>query len=121
MATGLNAGSSLDPTSSYQSLHLVSYNMHGFHQGIPALQDLLEYDTTVPDIILVQEHWLTPANLHKFDDFFPEYFSFGCSSMTNRVQSGILFGRPYGGVMSLISNKLRTITETEFVAGSAIL
>ena len=86
--------------------------MHGFHQGIPALQDLLEYDTTVPDIILVQEHWLTPANLHKFDDFFPDYFSFGCSAMTNRVQSGILFGRPYGGVMSLISNKLRTITET---------
>ena len=70
MATGLNAGSSLDPTSSYQSLHLVTYNMHSFHQGIPALQDLLEHDTTVPDIILVQEHWLTPANLHKFDDFF---------------------------------------------------
>jgi len=32
--------------------------------------------------------------------------------MTNRVKSGILFGRPYGGVMSLIRNKLRTITET---------
>jgi len=32
--------------------------------------------------------------------------------MTNRVQSGILFGRPYGGVMSLIRNKLHTITET---------
>ena len=70
MATDLNAGPCQDPTSSHQSLHLVSYNMHGFQQGIPALQDLLEDDTTVPDIILVQEHLLTPANLHKFDDFF---------------------------------------------------
>jgi len=102
MATRLNADLSQDPTSTYQPLRLVSYNMHGFHQGFPALQDLLEHNSTVPDIILVQEHWLTPANLHKFDDFFPDYFSFGCSAMTNRVQSGILFGRPYGGVMSLI-------------------
>jgi len=112
MATGLNADLSRDPISTYQSLSIVSYNMHGFHQGIAALQDLSEQGSAAPDIILVQEHWLTPANLHKFDDFFPDYFSFGCSAMTNRVQSGILFGRPYGGVMSLISNKLRKITET---------
>jgi len=43
--------------------------MHGFHQGIPSLQELLEHNST-PDIILVQMHWLTPANLCKFDDLF---------------------------------------------------
>jgi len=97
------------------ALNLFSYSiilLHGFHQGTPALQELLERNSTL-DIILVQEHWLTPANLCKFVDFFPDYFSFGCcSAMIIRVQSGILFGRLYGGVMSLIRNKLRTITET---------
>jgi len=112
MATDTNAGLFRDPVSTNRTLSIVSYNMHGFHQGVPALQDLLEYSSSVPDIILVQEHWLTPANLNKFEDVFPNYFSFGCSAMENRVQSGILLGRPYGGVMSLINNKWRSITET---------
>jgi len=68
MATGLTADQSRDPIST-QSLVIVSYNMHGFHQGIPSLQELLEHNST-PDIILVQMHWLTPANLCKFDDLF---------------------------------------------------
>ena len=100
MATGLTAVQSRDPTSTHQSLAIVSYNMHSFHQGIPALEELLEHNST-PDIILVQEHWLTPADLCKFDDLFPDYFSFGSSAMTNQVQSVILFCRPYGGVVLL--------------------
>ena len=112
MATVSNADLSRGFTPTHQSLCIVSYNMHGFHQGLPALHDLIGHNSTIPDIILVQEHWLTPANLHKFDDFFPDYFSFGCSAMSNVIQSGILYGRPYGGVMTLISNNLRMITET---------
>jgi len=52
MATGLTTDQSRDPIST-QSLVIVSYSMHGFHQGIPALQELLEHNST-PDIILVQ-------------------------------------------------------------------
>jgi len=39
----------------------MSYNMHGFYQGHPVIDDLV--NTLKPDVILLQEHWLTPANL----------------------------------------------------------
>ena len=32
--------------------------------------------------------------------------------MVNSVQSGILYGRPYGGVITLISRNLRKVAET---------
>ena len=42
-----------------------SFNMHGFHQGCPVIDDMItQYN---PDVFLLQEHWLTPANLYKFD------------------------------------------------------
>jgi len=72
-----------------------------FYQGLPVLQDLVENNNYKPDIILVQENWPTPASLHKFDDFLIDYFSLGCSAMVNFVQSWILYGRPYGGVITL--------------------
>jgi len=35
------------------------------------------------DIFLFEEHSLTPANLSNFDKCFNGYFSFGCSVMSN--------------------------------------
>ena len=52
-----------------RQLKLVSYNMHGFNQGCPTINELI--NTVDPDIILCQEHWLTPANLDKFDNHYP--------------------------------------------------
>jgi len=86
-------------------LKLVSYNMHGFHQGFSVVDDLI--NTSSPDIFFIQEHWLTPANLYLFDRHFVNYFSFGCSAMTKHVESGMQIGRPFGGVILLINNKLR--------------
>lgn len=91
-------------------LNIVSYNMHGFRQGCPAVEDLIS--AHCPNVILLQEHWLTPANLHKFDRHFSNFFSFGSSAMSKTVESGMLCGRPFGGVMILIDNKLRKVTET---------
>ena len=96
--------------ASINSLKLVSYNMHGFNQGCPAIDELIAHEK--PDVILLQEHWLTPANLTKFDSRFGGYFAFGSSAMSHAVESGIIRGRPYGGVMCLISESLRKITET---------
>lgn len=59
---------------------IMSFNMHGFHQGCPVLDDMIELFN--PDVLLLQEHWLTPANLNKFDSHFTNYFSFGCSAMS---------------------------------------
>ena len=91
-------------------LQLISYNMHGFTQGYPVLEDLVTNCRL--DMLLLQEHWLTPANLSKFDDCFTDFFSFGCSAMSHTVGTGMMCGRPFGGVITLINNRLRKFTQT---------
>ena len=81
--------------------------MHGFFQGFPVVDHLIKSDA--PDIFLLQEHWLTPTTIDNFDKFFPDFFTFGCSAMSKQVDSGILRGRPFGGVVMLINNRLRSI------------
>ena len=85
--------------------------MHGFHQGFPVVDDLIK--TKSPDVFLLQELWLTPANLYLFDNNFVDNFSyFGCSAMSNRVETSMLRGRPFGGASLLINKRLRSITQT---------
>ena len=72
------------------------------------LNDIIDHYS--PDVILLQEHWLTPGNLYKFDVNFVDYFSFGQSAMSNCTESGMLRGRPFGGVITLIKISLRKIT-----------
>ena len=91
--------------------------MHGFSQGLSSVRDLAI--STAPDVFLLQEHWLTPSNLHKFS-IFKDYFSFGCSAMSSTVESGIMRGRPFGGVMILIK-KSCAITHKLFAAQSDML
>jgi len=81
-------------------IRVVSFNMHGFNQGRPTINELIANDNV--DIFLLQEHWLTLSNLTKFDVSFINYFTFGCSAMSRAVESGILRGRPFGGVMIMI-------------------
>ena len=60
-------------------LSLISYNMHGFNQG----SNLLEYffnDLQI-DIILLQEHWLTPDNMYKITNIDKLYSCVGMSAM----------------------------------------
>ena len=103
-----NINNNLFDCASYK---LVSFNMHGFNQGWHVINDLIK-DIT-PDVFLLQEHWLTPANLNKFDEQFGDhYFCFGGSAMSIAVESGPIFGRPYGGLMFLINKELRKLTET---------
>jgi endonuclease/exonuclease/phosphatase family metal-dependent hydrolase len=92
------------------NLKLISYNMHGFNQGHPTVTELI--NEINPDIFLLQEHWLTPANLDSFDKLFDHYFTFGSSAMSDAITTGMLKGRPFGGIMFLIKNSLRKITET---------
>ena len=91
-----------------QRLNLVTYNMHGFSQGYLTIRDLIS--DLSPDIFFIQEHWLTPANMSKFQFTFPSYLTFGSSAMCKSVESGILRGRPFGGVAIMINNNLRQFT-----------
>jgi len=56
-------------------LRFISFNMHGFHQGCPVIEDLIVQNQ--PDIFLLQEHWLTPANIVNFNSRLTDYFSIG--------------------------------------------
>lgn len=83
--------------------------MHGFNQGSHTVRDLAL--SRQPDIFLLQEHWLTPANLDKLHELLPQYTCFCSSAMRSAVESGLLYGRPYGGVAVLVNNKLARCTE----------
>ena len=110
MMLPMASSSSRASTDDLVELKVISYNLHGFHQGCSVIEDLIAEDK--PDIFLLQEHWLTPANLSNFDKRFNGYFSFGCSAMSNCLDTGMLRGRPYGGVMILVNKNLRKHTIT---------
>jgi len=94
-------------------LYIVSYNMHGFNQGIEVVRDLVN-STDPPDIVLLQEHWLTPSNLFLFGEKINSHFAFGKSAMSDCVTQGPLLGRPFGGTSILIKNELRVATKCIF-------
>ena len=67
------------------SLTIISFNLHGFNQGSSTVRDLITL--YAPDVILIQEHWLTPANLHNLESFDES------SAMTHVTGAGVLRGR----------------------------
>jgi len=77
-------------------IKLVSYNLRGLNSGRSMLSELCN-DPNV-SLIAVQEHWLTPNNLHLLSNVHPDFDGFGISAMTHRLSSCIYNGRPYGGV-----------------------
>ena len=91
-------------------LSLVSYNMHGYNQG----QNLLEYfwseSEANVDIILLQEHWLTPDGLYKLANFSERYTCFGVSAMEQAVTQSVIRGRSWGGVSTLVKNSIGDIS-----------
>jgi exonuclease III len=86
------------------SINLISFNLHGFNQGVHVVGDLIN-DFNYPDIVLVQEHWLAPDNIARLN-CFEGYFVFATSGMLNAVEKGPLYGRPFG-VVSFIINESR--------------
>jgi len=79
--------------------------MHGFNQGSNLLSSLCD-EPEKPDVIFLQEHWLTPANLPKLVNFSSNYTMFGISAMESALCHGILRGRPLGGVSTLLKSSL---------------
>jgi len=86
-----------------------SYNIHGYNQGVTALKSLIKSKN--PDVVMLQEHWLTPSNLNRLSKDFSDYTAFGCSAMDKLVSTGPLIGRPYGGMMILLKNEFMHVSE----------
>src|SRR5437899_3935493 len=84
------------------NLRVCSYNMHGYNNGRPLLESLCH----THDVILVQEHWLPSCDLHKLKTINEQFNCYGISAMVEKLSSGILVGRPFGGVAILWRNDL---------------
>jgi exonuclease III len=91
-----------------KKLSVISYNLHGFNQGNHGVQDLMR--TINPDVFMLQEHWLSPNNLHKLNSLSSEYFVYASSAITECVNSGPLVCRPFGGTAIVVNKKFASIT-----------
>lgn len=98
--------------SSSNNLVVVSYNMHGFNQGLSSVNYLIE--TITPDIISLQEHWLTSANLDRLNCISDSYFYYGSSAMD--IDKGPLFGRPFGGTAIIVKKQLAPFVQLVYTA-----
>ena len=101
---------STEHASCSHRLVVVSYDLHGFNQGSHGIKDMIS--TFMPDVIMIQEHWLTPDNLYKLSELSVNYFVFGSSAMTSCVSAGPLRGRPLGGTAIMVNKKLGSVTST---------
>ena len=63
---------------------VLSYNMHGLNQGRSLLSDLCSKEDA--QVIFVQEHWQTPANMFKILNFSSKYVGYGVSAMDTVVR-----------------------------------
>ena len=90
----------MDSVSTF-NMNICSYNMLGYNNGLPMVQDLCE----TFDFILLQEHWLTSFDLQKINEIHKDFTSFSVSAMDSRIQSEIYYGRPFGGTAILCRNK----------------
>ena len=68
-------------------LTIISFNLHGFNQSSSNVFDFITL--YAPNVILIQEHWLTPANLHNLESF-DGYFSYSSSAMAHVTEAARL-------------------------------
>jgi len=91
-------------------LHLVSYNLGGLDgQGKVVLTELCSPNLKM-GVIMLQEHWLSPDLMPHLQNFSPFFTTFGISGMQEKLSSGILKGRPFGGAALLVHRSLLAAT-----------
>ena len=92
----------MDSDSPDNFISLISYNMHGFSQGILCLDSFCSCNI---DIILLQETWLNTVSMFKAIDVYAANYHVFCSSaMDDRLATGVLKGRHFGGLWVMIHN-----------------
>jgi len=92
-------------------LRFLSLNCHGVSA------DIITYLRSVVhnyDFILLQETWLPQSNSHRLNEISDDFVFFHSSAMTDRLQSGIFTGRPFGGTAILVRNTL--VNRVSFVS-----
>ena len=54
----------------------------------------------------MQEHWLSPSDLHKFGNIDQNFMFYGVSAISNKIENNILIVRPFGGTAILFKSSL---------------
>ena len=90
--------------SSKTNVNIITYNMRGFNQGNEYLKDLC--DSNNYDVIFIDEHWCSPAAMHKIQNISSEYICYGISGMEAAVSAGFVKGRPFSGTAILVRKPL---------------
>lgn len=91
------------------NLSFISFNMHGFNQGVNVLTRLCSESDLNSDVILIQENWCSPQNMPKILNFSNRYIGFGISAMEKSLSQSVLRGRPFGGVCTLIKATFKNL------------
>ena len=78
-------------------ISICSFNCRSFKNNLPAVSKLCSEH----DIVLLQEHWLIPNDLHLLNSAHVDFLSFGQSALD--LSSDIILGRPYGGTAVLFN------------------
>jgi Reverse transcriptase (RNA-dependent DNA polymerase)/Endonuclease/Exonuclease/phosphatase family len=94
----------MENTVSFKKWNIVTYNMHGFNQGISSLWELCRKDS--PDLIMLQEHWLMAEKMYKFEQIFSNYFCVCAPAVSAGINNTFVRGRPAGGMAILIKGNL---------------
>jgi len=76
---------------------IASFNMHGFNNSWLYLQELMQNY----QIIFVQERWLSSSKLSYLNEVSSDYVAYAVSGMNEACSTGLLRGRPFGGVAVL--------------------
>jgi exonuclease III len=76
-------------------LRFCTYNCRSVKNSMPEVHSLCNKF----DIVLLQEHWLLPNELHTLNNIHPDFHSYGMSAVD--ISRNILVGRPYGGTAIL--------------------
>ena len=85
------------------NLRFLSINCHGLST------DVTNYLASVAvnyDFILLQEAWLSDFNCHRANLISNDFEVFHSFAMEEKLQSGILGGRPFGGTAILSQKKI---------------
>ena len=91
-----------DNSSDDGLVRVASFNLHGFKNSWEYLRQLLDCH----DIVFVQELWLFACELSLLSNLSDSFNVFAQSGMANSEQSGIVKGRPFGGVAVFIRKDL---------------
>lgn len=95
-----------------RSLRITSFNCRGLKSSLKDIHEICN----ISDVVLLQETWLLPNELHLLSSVHPGFHARGISAVS--IDDEVLRGRPYGGLAVLWRNSLDAFIEVRPVRDS---